>query len=92
MQGLTEKLKLKILLVCRLCAKMFSVREMLEGGLEPETGICRECYRKLQMETGTCFGKKTVGKRLGYDEEAVECREFCPDKRLCKSFVEKNAI
>lgn len=87
MHGLSEKVRRKGLLACRLCSKLFSAEEVLAGKFEPETGICLGCYQKLQEEVGTCFGKRTVGKRLGYEEGTIECREFCPDKTVCKQLV-----
>ena len=54
-----------------------------------ETGICWACYRKRQKRPELCFGKRTKGIVLGYDKEAIECREFCPDRKVCVRFLEK---
>jgi len=77
----------KTLLWCFQCDRRFSILDVQEGHYFADTGICRECYGKMQKNPGTCFGKKTEGRRLGYDETTIECKEFCPDKDACQKFV-----
>jgi hypothetical protein len=84
-------LKTKPLLWCLLCGKRFSIADANDGQYFAETGICRSCYQKLQKDRSTCFGKIDVGvpegRVLGYDEAAIECREFCEDRKICQQFV-----
>lgn len=76
----------KNVLWCLLCGTRFGMISLLDGTYLADTGICKTCYRKMQEDQGTCFGKKSEGRVLGYDEEAIECNEFCPDKKVCRSF------
>lgn len=69
----------KKLLACLLCSKKFSIEDVRQGNYIPETGICTMCYREMAADLATCFGKQ-------YDQEAVECQDFCPDKSVCKTW------
>jgi hypothetical protein len=46
-----------------------------------------DCYRKMQKDIESCFGKKNERGRPGYDPEAIECATFCPDKEICPEFI-----
>lgn len=89
MGGLTDKIKAKILFSCLECDEKFSLQDAINGKYKIETNICISCYKKKQRNPDTCFGKKTKGRRLGYDEEDLDCSEFCPDRKICREFVEK---
>ncbi len=89
MEKFTEKLLTKQLLQCIDCNGRFSILDVMAGKYVVETGICASCYRLRQKHPDTCFGKKTKGRKLGYDETEIECQEFCADRHVCKKFVEK---
>jgi hypothetical protein len=69
----------KPLLACLLCSKKYSIVDIRNGRYFPETGICIMCYRRMAKDDGTCFAKQ-------YDASAIECHEFCPDRRVCKEW------
>lgn len=69
----------KLLLYCLLCSKRFSILDVRAGDYVPETQICIISYREMAQDPASCFGKQ-------YDETAVECREFCPDRSVCKEW------
>lgn len=46
-------------------------------GFDPRTMTCAGCLQQLYKSSDNCFGKR-------YDGTAVECRQFCMDRKLCK--------
>jgi len=80
-------LEKKALLKCLICDEAFTLLDVRAGSYVGATGICIWCYLEMKEDTSTCFGKETVGKVLGYDQEAIECQTFCPDKEVCQEFV-----
>jgi len=61
----------------------------------PSTRVCRSCYKRGQDApySAWCFGKPVIvgpnGRVLeyGYNEKARECREECPDRKICPIFL-----
>lgn len=78
----------KELLWCLVCNEKFSIEDVSAGRYEAETGICTSCYKRMARDEKTCFGEETSDARYGYDEKTFECRDFCPDRRICKAFVQ----
>lgn len=81
-------------LECILCPELFSEYDILNNRFFPETRVCYNCYLKLQKSSYdiSCFGKKTKNSNLGFDQMAVECREYCPDRKLCPKFIKDKFI
>jgi hypothetical protein len=54
-----------------------------------ETGICKDCYFRLQRSSVeiSCFGKAPTTKTFGYDRKHIACNLLCPDKTVCPQFV-----
>ncbi len=80
---------------CLTCRERYSREDVLSGLYQITTKVCGECYSKMQASphTVSCFGKTTAvqldGTRLlGYDPDARECRELCPDAKLCASVAD----
>lgn len=67
--------------ICVLCPKEFTEQDVKEGTYFPSTGVCLECYNRLNKSRLSCFGDKDK-----YDIRTVACQQ-CPDSRLCKRFV-----
>lgn len=82
-------------LECILCSQRYSREDILSGMYQLETFICSPCYAKMQRAPYevSCFGKTCgyiphLNKRLyGYKEDAVECRDVCPDRNICRRAV-----
>lgn len=81
-------------LECLICTERFSEEEILSGKYRLETMICSYCYSRLQRKPHhqSCFGKPTTnlpdGKRLlGYNAKALECKELCPDREVCRLVI-----
>jgi hypothetical protein len=72
----------KELLWCLLCGERFTAEDIVSGSYEPETGICRKCYVKMCKDEQTCFGKEEF-----YDQATLECGQYCPDRKICPSFI-----
>jgi hypothetical protein len=81
----------KPILGCVSCDQRYSEEDVAAGLYWPQTFTCSKCYARLQQMdiTLSCFGKcseidAATGERyLGYDPEALECREVCPDRVVC---------
>jgi len=84
--GLIEK---KELLWCLLCNDKFTIEDIEKCLYVAETGICTACYQRMARNAKICFGKETTDERYGYDEETLECKEFCPDRKACREFVQR---
>jgi len=67
-------------LECVRCYHRYSAADVKAGSFRLETMICSRCYTKMKQLPArlSCFGK-------GYRASAVECRELCPDKVVCKA-------
>lgn len=82
-------------LPCILCGDKFSEEDIKAGLYFISTMVCKGCYDGLQSQphSVSCFGKLSVrrGRRVdaGYDKEAVECSEECPDRFICRAFVKQ---
>src|SRR5579864_99659 len=83
-----------IKLECVLCTAVYTEHDVAILNFFPATRVCWVCYRKLQKSPFkvSCFGKKSKDGNLGFDNMAVECREYCPDRRLCPKFANKDLI
>jgi hypothetical protein len=68
-------------LECVLCENLFSEEDIYQFLFFSATRICYKCYKKLfKVKTYiSCFGKQ-------YSSNAVECRELCPDRKICPKF------
>lgn len=73
----------KLLLWCLLCGGKFSLNDVSSGVYFSGTGVCLGCYKSLKKDESKCFGKVDL-----YDKETQECGIFCPDRKICKAFVE----
>jgi len=69
--------------VCVECEKRFVEADLDGLWFFPSTGICRQCYLEAMGDGGTCFGK-----REHRDERNAVCSQVCPDRNICKLFVE----
>lgn len=81
-------------LECIICTLRFSSEDVHNGVYNIQTFVCSYCYAEMQQKPHyqSCFGKPTFillnGKReLGYDPNARECRDSCPDRVLCQRIV-----
>lgn len=80
----------KKVLECVTCSRLFSLEDVLNGLYQLQTLVCSYCYARMQAlpYEKSCFGKPMAvagGRRLyGYDPDARECREECPDRELCR--------
>jgi len=79
---------------CLLCFERYSAADVLSGLYRMETFVCSRCYARMQAlpHDRSCFGKPTFilegrQKLWGYDREAPECAELCPDRRVCSLLV-----
>lgn len=81
-------LESKALLWCLLCSDRFSSDDVDEGRYFAQTGICTKCYTRMKKSDDTCFGKENGDGRYGFDESTEECGEFCPDREVCRLFVQ----
>jgi len=79
---------------CLLCNELFTEIDIINFRFFIATRVCYTCYRSLQKSpfSYSCFGKKSDDKYLGYDSLAHECRELCPDRKICPGFVNKKLI
>ena len=83
------------MLECVLCRKRFRESDVRALLYFPSTRGCRSCYKHGQDApySAWCFGKPVIvgpnGRVLeyGYNEKARECREECPDRKICPMFV-----
>ncbi len=81
-------------LECVLCNEFYTEIDIENFRFFPSTRVCYNCYRQMQKQDYaiSCFGKKTEDKKLGYNGMAEECRELCPDRRICPNFVNRKYI
>lgn len=76
-------MKEKKIFKCQTCPVLFSTEDVEQGFYFPSTGICLECYREMKRSGRTCFGK--VEK---FDLTTNECGHECPDRNVCRVFIE----
>jgi len=71
---------------CILCRRSFTEVDILGYRYFIESGICEQCYKKMQALPASisCFGKN--GKH-GYDPISRECKQLCPDRKVCPMFL-----
>lgn len=81
-------------LECGRCQHRFSEHDVCCYRFFPDNHLCYKCCKELQRADHkvSCFGKLTVGKRLGYERSAIECKELCPDRRVCVMFAEGSVV
>src|SRR6266581_3719237 len=94
-------LKMK-LMPCLLCQKKYSRADIKVGQYFPSTDICTDCYKRGQRQSRKiwCFGKTTrivkkAGRKLvlyAYSQDAVECKSECPDREICRLFVQNHNL
>ena len=78
---------------CVVCTIRYSLADIESGLYSLHTGVCSRCYAKMQKQPHhvSCFGKPSVanskGKQLGYNPKAIECKQLCPDRSICRSIV-----
>ncbi len=88
----------KSILECVLCDRRFCPSDVESGEYCVETMICFHCYAEMQAKPHkrSCFGKPTSifflhnGRKqraLGYNENAEECQNLCPDRVPCRKVV-----
>ena len=75
-------------LPCLRCNRRFGKRDVEVGAFYASTMICGDCYRKGQQSPLAvwCFGK--VDAKRGYNPDARECSSECPDREICKEFIQ----
>ena len=71
-------------LECVKCSGRFTLADVRAGSYYLEPGMCRSCYRHMQADSGTCFGKE-------YQRTDSACRLHCPDREVCRD-VKKGRI
>jgi hypothetical protein len=93
---MAEAAGLAKVLECTLCKRGYSAQDVSKGLFYPSTGICTECYVQGQKSSRKvwCFGKldfkrgrKTV--LAAFNPTATECKLHCPDRVVCKEFIDK---
>jgi hypothetical protein len=81
---------------CVRCRQRYSLADTLAGDYRIETMICSPCYQEMQRlpREQSCFGKPGYVRNpynpqriYGYRPRAIECRELCPDRIVCKLVV-----
>ena len=85
------------MLQCARCQRLYAREQVVAGLYFLETMICAQCYVEMQGQPyeKSCFGKPTTillpsrRRLLGYDRQAEECAEWCPDRFLCSQLVGK---
>jgi hypothetical protein len=78
-------------LECVECSRLFCKEDVLAGLYRLETMICSYCYARHQQQPHhvSCFGKPTIRLHdgsllLGYNPKAIECKEWCLDRKVCR--------
>ena len=74
---------------CTQCRQQFSEEDVLAYNYFVQNGLCYQCceaMRKAPVKQ-SCFGKKRK-----YDSDALECRDLCPDRKVCPMFVNGSII
>lgn len=81
----------KTIAECLLCRNRFSRHSIDTGGYFVVSGICLDCYKKMQAQPATvsCFGKLPTLKTFGYIPDNLACQSICPDRLACARFVSK---
>lgn len=81
----------KKLVECLLCNERYSKHSIIEGGFYLESGVCKSCYNKMQLQSQTlsCFGKLPSKKLHGYNSENIVCSSICPDRVACAQYISK---
>lgn len=77
------------LIECLLCRQFFSEEDVTAGRFYATTRVCHDCYTGMATSSFSvsCFGKRSRGTKLGFEQNAVECREICKDRKICAAFV-----
>lgn len=79
-------------LECLLCRRGVTSEEVRLGLFQLSSNVCNQCYRKMQDSPyeKSCFGKVTIvhpKRQLGYNPNAIECKELCPDRVVCRKVI-----
>lgn len=82
-------------LKCVICNGSYGKGDVEEGKFSPDTLVCLSCYESMANapRAMSCFGKGTIiiqatgERKLGYDPRAQECKDLCPDRKICVRFV-----
>lgn len=92
---MAEAVGLAKVLECTLCSTAYSVQDVEQGLFFPSTGVCKSCYSAGQRSSRKvwCFGKLDLrrGHKIvlkAYNPKAPECRLHCPDREICKQFID----
>jgi hypothetical protein len=90
-QGSRAHHRLPLLFECLLCHDKYTVEDIRKKKFFVETSICRKCYTAgLAINAKVwCFGKLPRHNSPGYSLENVSCRLLCPDRSICKRFINK---
>lgn len=71
-----------VVLHCILCWKPYALADSYALEYFVSSAVCRACYESKAPE---CFGKR-------YDADAGECKRLCPDRVVCKDWVQIQMI
>jgi len=84
-------------LECLKCTKRYSAKSIQRGEYRLETFLCSNCYAQMQQQpySACCFGKPSYTvtpenpqRQYGYNPKAIECKQLCPDRQVCKLVVQ----
>ena len=67
--------------LCSICSKHFSETQVSLFQFFPDTSVCSTCYVRMSKDAATCFAKD-------YDAAHIDCFKYCPDRRVCRLWVE----
>lgn len=73
------------LLECVRCSGQFALSAVVQGWFVVSTMTCGACYKEMQLDESSCFGKRHTGEQQGYTTKHVECRIHCIDRAVCAS-------
>lgn len=81
----------KKILQCLLCSEGYSKPAVFAGKYFIDSGICIECYKKMQNQPASisCFGKLPKGRDFGYSSKHPVCSSICLDRIACATFISK---
>ena len=68
---------------CTICGAWFTEADVSLFQYFPTTQVCQACYAKLAESTEVCFGDAEQ-----YDPASPDCFKYCPDRHVCRVWVE----
>ena len=86
--GMGAENKLRCL-ECIRCRGKFTLTDVREGIYYLEPGVCRSCYKFMQADPGTCFGKVHSKAQEGFQATDTACRLHCPDREVCRTIAKR---